>query len=195
MSKITIVRIAAVFTIVIGLLGCGADKKETFYENGKIQERYFVKEYDGNFLKHGTFTRWYDDGMKAEEIEYVKGKKNGPYTLWYPNGVKKVEGSFVNDNFDDDFTAWYESGQKRLTVQFDEGNREGKWTRYDEKGEVMVTASFNDGKLHGKIIGSLTRGFGGTMPYEFKAKFKKGNPVWERRSRIPEKWAVYNSRS
>lgn len=60
----------------------------------------------GGYRKHGQQIRWYGNGGKRYEGDYVRGKKHGVWTIYHRNGTKKsVE-------------VWY-NGKRKSKTKFD----------------------------------------------------------------------------
>ena len=55
-------------------------------------------------------TKYYEDGKKKSECNYLKGKKNGVYKKWFENGVLAVEIKYENDN-QIYYKSWLENGK------------------------------------------------------------------------------------
>jgi len=142
-----------VLQLSIVFVGCtGTEKREETYQNGKIKFRYFVKEIDGNYLKHGLYSTWYPDGTKKEEIEYEKGKKNGEYLSWHENGAKYEEGEFKDDKLNGDYTWWYKNGTKGGQEQFLDGLRDGSFKSWHSDARIKTIANFSKGMIDGEIV-------------------------------------------
>ena len=142
--------IALIITCFV-LVGCNEEKREVTYKNGKLKESYYVKKFDDKFLKNGVYTRWYPDGVKAEELRYKKGKKTGRYVDWYKNRVKKSEGNYINDEKNGTWTTWFTTNEIKMISNYDKGKKFGEWIRYKDQGDVLVKVNFNDDKIEGKI--------------------------------------------
>ena len=56
---------------------------KTYFDNGQKWYEY-TKNEQGQ--KHGTFKRWYKNGLVHEHLEYVNGKLHGTLKRWYDNG-------------------------------------------------------------------------------------------------------------
>ena len=169
--------IIGVLLVCMFLVGCGGtDKREETYGDGKIMLRYYVKEIDGNFLRHGMYKAWYHDGTKAEEIEYEKGKKHGKYISWHENGAKKVECEFKNDKKHGRYASWYENGAKEDEIEYENdekngkynwwykngtrggqeryvnGLRDGTFKNWYSDGRKKSIANYNKGTIDGKVV-------------------------------------------
>lgn len=61
----------------------------TYWENGKLCEEinYYISE-SGDRVRHGTYTKWFENGQKWRQIEYVHGKMHGRLTEWHHDGTK-----------------------------------------------------------------------------------------------------------
>jgi hypothetical protein len=167
------------FTAVLPLvvfLGCSGVTGKQYIQNAQVEKRYRAREDNNSSVRHGIHIRRYPDGAKAEEVEFIKGKKNGRYTSWYPNGQKKLQCTFVNDLPDGEFTAWFEDGKKRFSVHYDKGQRQDQWIRYHEKGGIVVSMNFDRDKLDGCLSAAFDRGYGNGsgMSYAIKAVFQNG---------------------
>ena len=88
-KKGTIISILLAFLIGSYLIGC-TRKLETRYDNGQLKEKYEVrKDNEGNYIKHGSYVSWYEEGQKKQEGFYKNNKKNGNHIFWYENGTKE----------------------------------------------------------------------------------------------------------
>lgn len=69
--------------------------QEQRYLNGNLKmSREFIKDAQNGCINHGTYTRYYENGFKAEEGQYVQGKKHGPWTKWDDAGNQTSEEVF-----------------------------------------------------------------------------------------------------
>src|SRR5689334_15875065 len=63
------------------------DTSRVLYEDRKPYVVKGVKVFsDNSVVDHGIFTRFFRNGQKAEEGQFVDGKKHGPWKLWCDNG-------------------------------------------------------------------------------------------------------------
>ncbi len=131
-------------------------KKEVREEPGTkggwtISEGYVTAT--GDFITHGTFTRWfnkdkkhksavsmyrhdklhgkgeawYEDGQKKSEFYCVDDKTNGPSVQWWPNGQKKQEVTALNGEFHGHLGIWNENGLQTHSGMMERGKPIGKW--------------------------------------------------------------------
>lgn len=63
---------------------------ETKYQSVKIKERF-------EYSKDGKYEKWFENGYKECEGEYMGGKKFGYWKFFYDNGELKEEGEYLDD--------------------------------------------------------------------------------------------------
>jgi antitoxin component YwqK of YwqJK toxin-antitoxin module len=144
--------------------------QETKWPNGNLKTRTEgKKDADGNFIRHGTSTVWYENGQKKSEQRFTDGVPNGPRNTWYIEGRKWTEGEYVDGLEDGTWRAWYPdgtpqtewtmargvwhglytewhtNGKKRIEVEFVQGKRQGPVTTWDEQGVVVFRSDYVDG--------------------------------------------------
>tara|TARA_B100002051_G_C16593536_1_gene564085 strand:- start:131 stop:610 length:480 start_codon:yes stop_codon:yes gene_type:complete len=95
-------------------------KEEEYFENGRQR---FLGRYKNGRREHGLWTKWYANGQKREETNYIDGKKDGLHTAWYANGQKDVEITYKDDKpvLDGLIIKWYENGQKHIERIYKDG--------------------------------------------------------------------------
>jgi len=144
--------------------------EETKWPNGNPQSRIEgKKDEDGEFIRHGVSTVWYENGQKKSEQHFVDDVPHGPRLTWYIDGRQWTEGHYV-DGLEDGvwrawmpdgtpqtewtmqrgvwhgvYTEWHPNGKKRMEVEFVKGKRQGPMTMWDDQGVVMLTTDFVDG--------------------------------------------------
>ncbi len=82
--------------------------KET-YDSGRVEMLWQVK--DGK--EDGLWTKWHENGQKANEGTYEHGKINGLWTWWYENGQKEQASTFKDGEPDGLHWEWHENGRKK----------------------------------------------------------------------------------
>jgi len=109
------------------------------YENGQMSmDKTEVLGPDGDLMRVGKWTTWYESGQKQHEVSFKDGKQDGLETYWHENGQKAGEVVYRNGQPDGLVTVWYETGQKMVEIMY-EGGKVLDETRWDENGEVIVT--------------------------------------------------------
>lgn len=73
--------------------------------------------------ENGFWTYYHNNGQKAREGNFSKGKREGTHKYWYANGNPRGTGNFKNDKYD------------------------GKWTTYQEDGKEIIEQVYKNGEL------------------------------------------------
>jgi len=89
--------------------------------------------------RHGTWTMWHTNEMKAGEGQYKDGQPDGPFRWWHANGQIACEGIFTQGQPNGAWTWWFDNGQKRYQGAFVDGRMSGKWVNWDESGHVVAS--------------------------------------------------------
>ena len=95
-----------------------SETQYSYYENGQKKEVKSSKDdgkrwpYVYQLINDGKFTRWYKNGQKKLEINFINGKRNGKYTSWFKNGQKELESNWKDGKEDGKWTHWYDDGSK-----------------------------------------------------------------------------------
>ena len=144
--------------------------EESKWPNGNPKSRTEgYKDPDGNFVRHGVSTVWYENAQKKSEQHFVDGVPHGPRKTWYIEGRPWTDGRYVNGLEDGTwrtwfpdgtpqtewtmqrgvwhgvYSEWHTNGKKRLEVEFVRGKRQGPLTTWDDQGVVVLTSDYVDG--------------------------------------------------
>jgi len=105
----------ALLMLMASFYGAACSRKlETRYDSGQLNEKYEVKkDAAGNYVKHGSYGSWYENGKQKQEGTFKDDKKDGKHIFWYENGSKESEGIFQNDKKTGSWDSWYDKGQKK----------------------------------------------------------------------------------
>ena len=142
---------------------------EAFHENGKIKERFHVKNgkkeglqqnyYENgqvmtespfkNGLIHGTMKAWYEDGNKLTVSEFKKDICHGLCQNWYPNGQLAMRGSKINQRQHGLWENYYENGQLQSKGNWNHGFDvfDGVGGMWHENGNIEQETLLIDGKI------------------------------------------------
>lgn len=96
----------------------------------------------GGYVRTGDVIRWYDNGQKRFEGEYVRDKKHGEWKTFYRNGRKKTD------------EEWY-NGERIKAVQYD---KHGKPTKTDETPLEEIRKRIQDRKSHSNPLTQKPKG-------------------------------------
>jgi len=123
-------------------------KIRRYYKNGtKHWERDYVK---GQL--HGKHIEWYKNGTKSQETDYVKGQSHGKHIEWYENGNKSWEVDYVKGQKHGKNIGWYKNGTKSWEVDYVKGQLHGKNIGWYKNGTKSWEVDYVKGQLHGKHI-------------------------------------------
>jgi len=83
------------------------ETRETKYQSGKLNEKYEIsKDEKGFYIKDGKYEKWFENGKKECEGEYIENRKFGYWKYWHKNGETKEEGEYFNDEKGDDWKTY-----------------------------------------------------------------------------------------
>ena len=78
-------------------------KQEVFHFSGGIS---MVGTFE-NGLRDGTWSFYYENGLKRLEGTYKKGQKDSLWTYWYDTGIKATEYFYDNKTLDGKIMEWH----------------------------------------------------------------------------------------
>jgi hypothetical protein len=88
----------------------GSDSREGLWSVQLPGDRTMI----GTFVddkEEGRWTTWYDQGGKAEEMEYLHGQRDGWQIEWSKEGLKGVERHYANGAIDGAVTIFRPDGR------------------------------------------------------------------------------------
>jgi antitoxin component YwqK of YwqJK toxin-antitoxin module len=135
----------------IGGLG-PIEVQEQYYPNGNVSvgvEGYVDR--DGNFVRHGVTTNFWENGQKKSQVHYVQGMRHGSRTAWYQGGQIWSDGQFVNGREDGTLTVWFPNGRKAKELNFDHGAWHGTGTEWHLNGRKKMEVEWVRGKRQGML--------------------------------------------
>lgn len=132
--------------LMVLVISCAKhEKRETKYENGQLQEKFFVKQTkDGSYIKDGDYKSWYENGQNEDVGKYFNNVKVGNWKSWYENGQLKLDVNYVNDTLSGDYKEWYENGQKRSQKTLKMGKSVGDFFSWHENGKIFSERKYTD---------------------------------------------------
>lgn len=112
----------------------------TYHDNGqkKLEEHYI------NGVVDGERTSWYDSGQISGHGYYDHGKEDGTWTAWWPNGFKQQEFHMVDGTWDGTHTTWHQNGEKRMELHYVNGLRQGPFIIWDDQGNEVYRGEYLD---------------------------------------------------
>ena len=101
------------------------------YANGKLDGRYWVKDYNGKIVEDGN---------------YKDGEKTGVWKSYYENGNVSQQASYLNGEFEGEFITYHTNGMTRMKGNYIEGHEDGSWRSYADSGELELIIKYQFGK-------------------------------------------------
>jgi len=111
----------------------GQIKREGFYKNGVKDGKWIDYNDAGKPIKeteYKTVIKYYPNGNKQEESNFIDGQKNGEFRWWFDNGQEKFLETYENNVANGKWVAWYENGEKMWEGNMVNGKKSGKWNEY-----------------------------------------------------------------
>lgn len=108
--------------------------------------RQVALDEEGNYVKHGWATAWYETGQKAGEMAFHYGKPHGAQKVWHENGKKKLHSQWENGMAQGKWTEWYDNGQIKSSGTFADGKMDGSWKYWDTDGQVTDEVQYRAGE-------------------------------------------------
>lgn len=124
--------------------------REETYENGRprVREEGYLNE-EGEFVRNGMRTTWYENGQKQSETAYVDGAKEGPERTWYRGGQQWGEGGYKNGKADGTWIVWHRNGFKAKEWRIEEGVWNGPYRTWHLNGEPRMERIYVSGRMQG----------------------------------------------
>jgi antitoxin component YwqK of YwqJK toxin-antitoxin module len=176
-NKLTIIGIALMLALIVA-----NNFRNSYYDkNGIVVTEYYDNgqlKFEGCWQTDGTpdgeWIYYFEDGQKAELIEYDAGLKNGKQIAWYENGNKMYENYFVNNVENGTWFTWYENGNLQEERNFENGIMKGENKIYYEDGSLFFEGNYSEGKIDGQVYYYHENGELNIRSYFVKGK-KDGN--------------------
>jgi len=110
-----------------------------------------ARDGDGEYVRHGRWESWHDNGEREELGAYHMGAEHGAWEWWYANGNRMATGQFERGERIGDWEFWSESGRLAMTGSYGSaGNAVGTWTYYHENGRKASEGEMVAGAVEGR---------------------------------------------
>jgi hypothetical protein len=87
--------------------------------------------------KDGPFMKFFEDGAKAVEGKYLKGKREGEWKHYYDKGSKFAEGEYLNGFKNGHWYFYYRDGKIRSEGIYVQDQKDGPWKEWDRDGNFV----------------------------------------------------------
>lgn len=140
--------------------------------NNQVAQQDVPQRY--NYMD-GRYLAWYENGQKALDYTFEKGKKQGAWIAWYQSGQKYFERHFKDDLEHGTDIEWYPNGQQKYLRTYENDKKHGLWGMWYENGKPEHQGYYQNNYQHGLIQGWHVNG---RKQYEgyYKEGLKQG--VW-----------------
>lgn len=105
--------------------------------------------YDQGELFTGTAVSFYDNGTKAQSVDYVNGLKDGKKLMWFENGDISFESLYIGGKQNGVTKSWWRNGHLRSLSNFENGVPEGVQTQWYKSGAIFKKSILTNGKEEG----------------------------------------------
>ncbi|MEM8734668.1 MAG: hypothetical protein AAGG44_10625 [Planctomycetota bacterium] len=135
------------------------------YPNGKVNvERYVVESSTGDFVNHGTYVRYNNQGQVVVSGTYKMGQREGDWSKQLgAEEAKNLAGTqmlgfkppyaskaaFRNGKLHGDWTCSDSSGKLVFVWSYADGKRNGPSTTFNTNGEVLSSIVYRDNLADG----------------------------------------------
>lgn len=135
--------------IIIFASACNTTKEEVineYYPSGNLMKQsvYETIKDKRELVKE---TRYYENGTKKLEGEYLEGERNGNWTQWYENGFTWSEGEFARGIRVGKSTVYNQDGTVHYIGFYKLGKPDGEWTFFDENEKVAKKVTYHEGQI------------------------------------------------
>jgi len=137
-------KIALLLFVVYIFVGCSYYDEEHIggkYDNGMPTKIEYYNVIDGEKQKVKE-VRFFPNGEKEFEAEYLNGELNGESRQWYSNGNLWVEEGYLDGLKHGAFTVYSDDGEKSFSGEYDEGVKKGRWNFWDNKGNLVKSENY-----------------------------------------------------
>jgi len=122
----------------------GVELIQERYPNRAIKiEREVTQDEQGNYINHGIWKMWDQQGNIIAEGQYRDGERHGLWKRFYKQGDAPLFSQAPFTGFNPPFQS---------QAMFDNGKLHGKWTIYDSKQRKVSEFEFANGRRNGKMV-------------------------------------------
>lgn len=108
---------------------------------------------------HGVFRSWYEEGVLAQQTNYLMGSRHGSNKLWYRNGKLKLLEHYHNDELEGDSISYHADGVTVLAAgSYHHDRRVGAWKIYDYYTKLTSSGNYRNGNRVGHWL--VTNNYG-----------------------------------
>jgi len=118
----------------------------------KTQNYLICEEYYKNDIRNGPSVKYYQDGKKAETINYNNDIKHGEWMQYYVTGNLCIKGTYRDGKLHGPFQVKYANGKPEYVGQYTNDVRDGVWKVYKEDGSIEHEMTYKLGYLNDPVL-------------------------------------------
>jgi antitoxin component YwqK of YwqJK toxin-antitoxin module len=138
------------------------------YENGRVKiERGVAQDERDNYVNHGPWRMWDEQGNLVAEGTYRNGKRNGQWKRWYQASESELfslapfnlftgpflsQATFRDGQLNGQWVITDQAELKACEWNFVEGRRDGESVWYYHTGRQMRVIHYRAGEIHGELL-------------------------------------------
>ena len=130
-----------IFCFIVTACGDSIEDIEVFYANGKLKSKGRMNEG----LEHGSWIRYYKDGVQESSGEFYLGTQIGDWTWWHKNGKLKEESHFDFGEVNGISIRYFENGKIRVEEKWRDDLRIGLSKAYHKNGNLNYIGKYSQG--------------------------------------------------
>ncbi len=180
------------FSFFIAMLAVGGasawydtkyDTVVTTWPDGKPKEYYTRMCYEGSgldFLPHGQYSSWYENGQLKNQGHYDWERKYGTWIKWYDDGCRMEEITYIYGLRDGRCIKWHADGTLRLIGHFAADLKHGLWAEKrqgEDVGNPWLLFLYVEFYYHGDLLVKL-EGEQGRFLQDKNAHYNEELDLW-----------------
>ncbi|MCA9245945.1 MAG: hypothetical protein KDA42_02490 [Planctomycetales bacterium] len=114
--------------------------RERFANRQVKIERHVAQDDYGNYINHGSWKQWDEQGNLVAQGEYNMGERNGVWHRWHRRDESPLFTQVPFNQFEGPFIS---------QAKFDNGQLDGQWIIFDAKQNKVSDWAFSAGQRHG----------------------------------------------
>ena len=91
---------------------------------------------EGEPLRHGLETVWYETGQLRFRGEFDRGQAIGEFVWWQENGQLSRKGEYVDAKQHGEWSWWHKDGSRSVLGNYDHGTPVGRWLFWKPGGKL-----------------------------------------------------------
>lgn len=96
-------------------------------------------------IAHGPYVSFHVNGRRKAVGQHIDGAQSGLWTFFDENGVKAEEIEFLGGNYHGKRVQYFPNGRSRVVEQYVKGKRNGSVQEFSEDGKLVRQAEYRDG--------------------------------------------------